>query len=91
MEDRKNCCGLMVLLTFVFGVILGILISPDSGSKNRSKLKYRMDNLVDGFKSSMDKFLNYIKGLNLDCNQDKEGEKIVKETIDKADQIMNEI
>lgn len=50
-----------------------------------------MDNLVDGFQKSMEKFLNYVKSLNLDCKQHKEGESIVKETIDKADQIMNEI
>ena len=91
MEDRKNTCGLMLLLTFVLGVLLGIFVSPDSGSNNRSKLKYRMDSLLGGFKDSMDKFLKYIKSLNLDSNKDKEGEKIVKDTIDKADQIMNEI
>ncbi|MDR2401989.1 MAG: hypothetical protein LBD32_00785 [Cytophagales bacterium] len=91
MEDRKNGCSLVLLLSFVFGVLLGICVSPDSGSNNRSKLKYRMGNLVDNFKASVDKFLNYIKSLNLDASQDKEGERIVKETMDKADQIMSEI
>ena len=91
MEDRKNNCGLLILFTFIFGLLLGLLISPDSGEKNRLKLKYKTDDLVDSFKSSVKKFLQYLHGLNLDGSQDKEGEKIIKETIDKADQIMNEI
>ena len=91
MEDRKNNCGLLILFTFVFGVLLGLLVSPDSGEKNRLKLKYKTSDLLDSFKSSVKKFLSYINGLNLDSFKDKEGEEIIKETIDKADQIMNEI
>lgn len=91
MEDRRSNNSLLILFTFIFGVLLGILISPDSGEKNRLKLRYKADDLVDSFKNSMNKFLRYIKGLDLDRDQDKEGEKIIKETIDKADQIMNEI
>lgn len=91
MEDRKNNCGLLILFTFVFGVLLGLLVSPESGEKNRLKLKYKTNDLVDSFKSSIKKFLQYLHGLNLDNSQNKEGEQIIKETIDKADQIMNEI
>jgi gas vesicle protein len=91
MEDRKNNCGLLILFTFVFGVLLGLLVSPDSGEKNRLKLKYKTGDLVDSFKSSIKKFLKYLHGLNLEDSSDEEGEKIIKETIDKADQIMNEI
>lgn len=91
MEDRKNNCGLLILFTFVLGVLLGLLVSPDSGEKNRLKLKYKTGDLVDSFKSSIKKFLKYLHGLNLEDSRDEEGEKIIKETIDKANQIMNEI
>lgn len=91
MEDRKNNCGLLILFTFVFGVLLGLLVSPDSGEKNRLKLRYKTGDLVDSFKSSIKKILKYLHGLNLEDSRDEEGEKIIKETIDKANQIMNEI
>ena len=47
MEDRKNNCGLLILFTFVFGVLLGLLVSPESGEKNRLKLKYKTNELKE--------------------------------------------
>ena len=89
MEDKKNN-GLIILFTFLFGILIGILISPESGMNTRSKVKYKFNDLLSSFKSSMEKILDYLKGAKL-SEGDQEGEKIVRETIDKADQIMNEI
>lgn len=90
MEDKKNNTGLIILFTFLFGILIGVLISPESGSTTRSKIKYKFNDLLGNFKLSMEKFLDYLKKIKVsDCDQ--EGEKIVRETIDKADQIMNEI
>ena len=89
MEDKKNN-GLIILFTFLFGILIGILISPESGMNTRSKVKYKFNDLLSSFKSSMEKILDYLKVAKL-SEGDQEGEKIVRETIDKADQIMNEI
>ena len=57
MEDRKNNCGLLILFTFVFGVLLGLLVSPESGEKNRLKLKYKTNDLVDSLAKHTAKIL----------------------------------
>ncbi len=79
--------------TFLIGIltggILGILYAPDKGINTRDKLSFRLDKV----KKQLEGFIRDLvdeKGFT-DNEAKEEGEKIVKKTKDKAEQLLDDV
>lgn len=77
------------LMGILTGGILGILYAPDKGTNTRDKLTFQLDKL----KKQLESFINdFIDGKDIMDNEAKEeGEKIVKEAKDKAEQLLGDV
>ncbi len=77
------------LVGIITGGVLGILYAPDKGTNTRDKLSYQLDKL----KKQLEGFINdVVEGKDILDNQAKdEGEKIVKDAKDKAEQLLDDV
>lgn len=77
------------LIGIITGGVLGILYAPDKGINTRDRLTFQLDKL----KKQLEGFINdVVEGKDILDNEAKEeGEKIVKDAKDKAEQLLDDV
>lgn len=88
---KKGSNTLIAFLTgAAVGAILGILYAPDKGTATREKLSYRLDK----YKKMLEDLLNNVvdgKEMPLNTEAKAQGQKVVSETKDKAERLLEDV
>lgn len=89
--SKKGDNLLMVFLAgAAAGAILGILYAPDKGSNTREKLSFQLDK----YKKMLEDYLaNVVSGKEptLSTEAKSQGQKVVSETTDKAQRLLDDV
>jgi gas vesicle protein len=89
--SKKGDNLLMVFLAgAAAGAILGILYAPDKGSNTREKLSFQLDK----YKKMLEDYLaNVVAGKEptLSTEAKSQGQKVVSETTDKAQRLLDDV
>jgi gas vesicle protein len=89
--SKKGDNLLMVFLAgAAAGAILGILYAPDKGSNTREKLSFQLDK----YKKMLEDYLaNVVSGKEpaLSTEAESQGQKVVSETTDKAQRLLDDV
>lgn len=90
--SKKSDNLLMVFLAgAAAGAILGILYAPDKGSNTREKLSFQLDK----YKKMLEDYIaNVVSGKEpspLSSEAKSQGQKVVSETTDKAQRLLDDV
>lgn len=77
------------LIGVITGGILGILYAPDKGINTRDRLSYQLDKLKKQLEGFIDDLVDD-KDI-MDNHAKEEGEKIVQDAKDKAEQLLDDV
>ena len=89
--SKKGSNALMAFLAgAAVGAVLGILYAPDKGSNTREKMSYKLDK----YKKLLEDYLADLvsgKETPLTTEAKSQGQKVVTEAQDKAQQLLNDV
>jgi len=89
--SKKGSNALMAFLAgAAVGAVLGILYAPDKGTNTREKLSYKLDK----YKKMLEDYLADLvsgKETSLTTEAKSQGQKVVNETQDKAQQLLDDV
>lgn len=88
--SRSGSSFFAFLLGIVTGGILGILYAPDKGANTRDRLSFQLDKLKKQLEGVIDELVDGKADLG-ENEAKEEGEKIVQDAKDKAEQLLDDV
>jgi gas vesicle protein len=90
MSRRSGSTLLAFLMGAAAGVILGVLYAPDKGSNTREKLSFQLDKYRKLLADLIDDFVSG-KETPLTSEAKSQGQKVVDETKNKAERLLEDV